>query len=181
MRFWVVSPNVMNDKNMMAWLDAIRKNHCVYMGYGPGEKSKKRGYDFHHAISKNDVILVAHGSNKNKKLYFAGLVDSAAKEVTPQKDGVPEVAYARKLKGMIGEDILAGLKLDFTGSAKGETRNPGAIYELHPKSNPKDRAIADKLKDALEKTAGICEADAQTEECIALLEKCIALLKSGKA
>ena len=142
MRFWVVSPNVMNDKNMMAWLDAIRKNHCVYMGYGPGEKSKKRGYDFHHAISKNDVILVAHGSNKNKKLYFAGLVDSAAKEVTPQKDGVPEVAYARKLKGMIGEDILAGLKLDFTGSAKGETRNPGAIYELHPKSNPKDKVIA---------------------------------------
>ena len=140
MRFWVVSPNVMNDKNMMAWLDAIRKNHCVYMGYKPTAKGS--GRCFSDKVSKNDVILVAHRSNKNKKLYFAGLVDSAAKEVTPQKDGVPEVAYARKLKGMIGEDILAGLKLDFTGSAKGETRNPGAIYELHPKSNPKDKVIA---------------------------------------
>ena len=152
MRFWVVSPNVRNEGSG-AWIDAIRKNHCVYMGWGPEDTDWRRGYYFHHKVKRGDIVLIARGENKSKELYFAGIVDSDVKAVTPEKDGVPDHAYARKLKGMIGQDALAGLGLDFEGAAFGGARRIPSIYELHPSENPKDQEIATKLKTALEKTA----------------------------
>ena len=177
MRFWVVSPNVKNDKNMMAWLKAISKNHCVYMGYEP--TAKGAGRCFNNKVSNNDVILVARCANKNKELYFAGIVDSAVKKVTPQKDGVPEIAYARKLKGMVGKDVLAALKLDFAGSAYLEADRIPAIYELHPERNPKDREIVSKLRATLEKAMSMNEQNVQIGRWIALLKSNYNLILTG--
>ncbi len=179
MRFWVVSPSVMGSKTANEWLEVIRKNYCAYMGWGPKENDKRRGYDFHHTVSQGDIILIARGANWNKELYFAGIVDSAAMEMTPQKDGVPKIAYARKLKGMVGKDVLAELKLDFKGAARGNTKNPGAIYELDPKSNTKDKVITGKLKAALEKAMSMNEQNVQMEIWIALLKSNYNLILTG--
>ncbi len=178
MRFLVVSPNLKdwkNKSNISKWLEAIGKNHCVYMGYKPEDKGGQLFYN----CGCGDVILVAHGSRKNKKLYFAGIVDSDAIEVTPQKDGVPWVAYARKLKGMVGKDVLDELKLDFKDAAMGDTKNPGAIYELHPERKQKDKAIGEKLKTALEKAMSMNEQNAQMEKWIALLKSNYNLILTG--
>lgn len=178
MRFLVVSPNLKdwkNKSNISKWLEAIGKNHCVYMGYKPEDKGGQLFYN----CGCGDVILVAHGSRKNKKLYFAGIVDSDAIEVTPQKDGVPWVAYARKLKGMVGKDVLDELKLDFKDAAMGDTKNPGAIYELHPERKQKDKAIGEKLKTALEKAMSMNEQNAQMENWIALLKSNYNLILTG--
>lgn len=177
MRVWVVSPNVKNDDNATAWLDAIRRNNCVYMGWGPGESRK--GNAFYDKVELGNVILVAQGANKNKKLHFAGFVDSDVKEVTPAEDGVPEHAYSRELRSMVGEGGLAELTLDFIGAAFGDSRQPGAIYELHPDKNHKDREIVEKVTDVLEKAAKMNELKAQTEKWISLLVSSKNLILTG--
>jgi 5-methylcytosine-specific restriction endonuclease McrBC GTP-binding regulatory subunit McrB len=178
MRFWVVSPNVRNEGSG-AWIDAIRKNHCVYMGYGPGETHAARGRDFHHTVKRGDIVLIARGENKSKELYFAGIVDSDVKAVTPEKDGVPDHAYARKLKGMIGQDALAGLGLDFEGAAFGGARRIPSIYELHPSKNPKDQKIASKLKTVVEEAVKMNEENARMKALVTLLGNNYNLILTG--
>jgi hypothetical protein len=60
-RFWVVSPNVMNNSGTVGeWRNASIKFNAAFMGWGPDEEEHKAiGAKFARTISPGDVILIA--------------------------------------------------------------------------------------------------------------------------
>jgi len=134
MRFWIVSPNVKRDSNANGWTASICRTNCAFMGWGPEQEDKRKGYDFHHTVRRGDVILVAHRNNWDWNCVVAGIVDSDdVYEVTPDVNEVPDCAWARHLSPVISSARLNELKLatlvkKIEGAPKAQI--PGAIFEL---------------------------------------------------
>jgi len=124
---------------------------------------------FLDVVKPRDVILVTQGTNHDKKIVFAGFVDSGVKEATPADEGVPEHAYARKLRDTVDERVLAKLGLDFKGATCGDADTMSIFYALHPGWNEKDREIVNKLTGMFKSEAGRKIANAPMEAWASLL------------
>ena len=145
MNFWVVSPNVRsNSGEIDTWLRCIKEHQVVFMGWGEDDKLGKVFID---RVKPGDVILVAQGANRQKRLFLCGVVKSAA--LYGQLPGAPGEAYYRQLTHVVEEQELNALNLNFDGSAYGDASRIPAIYTFKPGQTPRDSEIIQKLKAAI--------------------------------
>ena len=58
-RYWVVSPNVRNNKKTVSdWRRACVAGRVAFMGWGPDESHQKLGHKFAYEIQSRDIILI---------------------------------------------------------------------------------------------------------------------------
>jgi len=130
--YYVISPNVWNDKNQGEFLKIMFDKHIILMGW---ESTKKFGKIFNE-IQKGDRVIVAQGANKQKKQFFIGEIDSYSE---PYTSSLGEVAQCRKLRYFI--DIRETIKMPFDEEcAYGSSSQIPAIYQLK-ESNVADLKI----------------------------------------
>lgn len=146
MRFWCVSPNANADRNdLPEWKAIIEKTGRVFLGRSSDDGN---GSTFKNSVKKDDLILVAQGSNANKEVLIAGIVDSDASDEFIE--GAPDWAQNRKLKWVINPSELKALPLVFDSTcAFGDSSQPHAIFELKL-SNPGDKRNIEILLKAIE-------------------------------
>ena len=77
MNCWVISPNVLNKpyEPVEDFIKLIDKEHIALIGWNENESL---GYNFKNTIELNDLIIIAQGANRQKRNFFAGLVNSEA-------------------------------------------------------------------------------------------------------
>lgn len=82
-RFWVVSPNVMNNAGTVGeWRNASIKFQAAFMGWGPDEEEHKAiGAKFARIIRPGDVILIARRFNHQVEVVGFGRVLGSFKTV----------------------------------------------------------------------------------------------------
>lgn len=92
-RFWVVSPNVMNNVGTVGeWRNASIKFRAAFMGWGPDEEEHKAiGAKFAKTILPGDIILIARRFNHKVEVVGFGTVRGPFKKglegfVAPEKD-----------------------------------------------------------------------------------------------
>lgn len=145
MKCWVVSPNLgaPGDKDLDGWCEFIRRRRVAVMGWGDDNRI---GKTFKEEVQIGDLILVASGSNANKKLCIAGIVAGDAED--DFKENTPtDYSYFRKLEPSI--DLPSDpteSELSFSGAAHGEAHQIPAMYRLYPTRNEADKAIVEKLQ-----------------------------------
>lgn len=153
MNYWIVSPNVSNQKaEEDAWKKAIQTHGVAIMGW---DSDHHLGQMFINKIQLGDIILIAQGANWQKKIFLAGKVCSKAFE--QHLPDTPRTAWYRNLKGVVKKKELERLNLDFNGAAYGESNQPSAIYQLKPQNNASDKIIAAKLMEKVDEA--ILKAD----------------------
>lgn len=143
MRFWCVSPNAnANASDLPKWNEVIQQTGHVFLGRS---SDRGNGVTFKNKVQIGDLILVAQGSNANKEVLIAGIVDSEATVVNFQ--GAPDVAQARRLKWIIDKSELKALPLIFDSTcAFGDSNQPHAIFELKLSNSGDKRNIEILLK-----------------------------------
>jgi hypothetical protein len=147
MKYWVVSANVDNSqKTLEEWVSYIRAKKIAVMGWND---QKWHGKTFKDKISLGDMIIVAQGSNVNKRLCLAGIVTSealAGKLENPhgQYDFYRDLSPAIELK-----DDPTAYGLSFKGAAFGESQRLPSLYQLYPERNEADRLIVAKMHELL--------------------------------
>lgn len=147
MNYWVVSPNVSDDKSLEGdWKKAISELKRVFMGYSSKDSL---GKIFKNKISIGDIVLIAQGSNSNKRVYLAGEAKSNAK--WEHLAGTPGPVQNIKLQYTLSKEYLESLNLNFEGCAYGKSNQPAAIYKLKPSENANDKRITDKLFSNIQK------------------------------
>lgn len=133
-RFFVISPNVINQGNIDDFLEEMFKEHTIMIGYG---QDHAKGQLFAN-MQRGDYVLCAHGVNSNKRIYFAGKVDSAVYGEGP---------YSRRLRGFVD---LRKDNLPFSeNNAWGSSVQIPSIYELKY-SNEADKAICDIIMEKVD-------------------------------
>lgn len=141
--YYVISPNVKADGRSDHFLDLMFKEHTIMIGYplnDPfGEPFREMKIDV-----DNYYVLCALGSNRNKRLYFAGKIDSKMIEVEEEE------AFARHLSGFVDLRDDKDIKFDENNLYGAASRIPG-IYELKPETNTCDKVICNLIKDKVEK------------------------------
>lgn len=141
MNFYVVSPNASNNlASQGIWEKVILQNNVALMGWGPDNKFGKM---FSDDVQIGDFILIAQGSNKNKKVLLGGIVSSDVKVKTFEV--ASESKFFRELSSVMNKNTLESLNLDFNGSAYGDAAQIPAIYRLYPDKNKNDKAIIEKI------------------------------------
>jgi hypothetical protein len=140
MNYWVISPNARNDGNIKKYLNIIEKTHKVLIGWS---ETDNLGKTFKKDIKIGDLILIAQGSNKNKKVYFVGLVDSDAITEKLEIDNDIFEGQNRLLKYFTK---LEDFQFDFENCAYGHSNQIPAIYKLKPNENKCDKKLTKKLK-----------------------------------
>jgi 5-methylcytosine-specific restriction protein B len=135
-RYWVISPNVLNDGNVPHWLKRSKKENKVFVGYG---SDKKLGERFENDVSIDDCIIIAQGAKDNRKLFSAGLITSQRNYDDNEK------VYFRYVNNYIDENDFKhfNIQLD-SNNAYGESNNPGTIYELK-NNNSFDKVVMNKI------------------------------------
>lgn len=129
-RYYVISPNVENDGNISNYLKQMFQTHTIMMGWSPQEP-KGRMFD---KMEIGDYVICARGANKNKQIFFAGMVYSENSQDWP---------YTRKLTGFVD---LRKEQIRFTDdNAHGSSVRIPAIYELK-KDNKADYEICKYIK-----------------------------------
>lgn len=145
MEIYVVSPNASNSGSEQSiWENIIVQNSVALMGWEPENKFGKM---FSQDVQEGDFILIAQGSNKNKKVLLGGIVSS--KSDSKQFENAPRSIFYRQLKNVLSKKMLESLDLDFVDSAYGASSQIPAIYKLYPSSNKKDKEIETKILKAL--------------------------------
>lgn len=139
-KYWVLSPNVMNNSDETEWKESIRSLKRAFIGY---DDKHRFGQLFKNDIQKGDAILIAQGQNSAKKFFLCGIVDSEAKY--EHVDDIPDTAQNRKLKFTISKERLDELELDFNNSTWGESKQPATLYHLKPNENEADKKIVELL------------------------------------
>lgn len=139
-KYWVLSPNVMNNSDETEWKESIRSLKRAFIGY---DDKHRFGQLFKNDIQKGDAILIAQGQNSAKKFFLCGIVDSEAKY--EHVDDTPDTAQNRKLKFTISKERLDELELDFNNSTWGESKQPATLYHLKPNENEADKKIVELL------------------------------------
>ena len=72
MNYYVISPNVYKD-GIDDYLLEMRDRHIAIMGWSKGDS--KQGNIF-AKMAINDRVIIAHGANRNKRVYYTGIVAS---------------------------------------------------------------------------------------------------------
>ena len=138
-RFFVISPNVENKGNIDEYLDQMFKKHSIMMGWG---QDNSLGQLFVN-MKIGDYVVCAQGSNANKRVFFAGRVDSGTTEDWP---------FTRQLNGFVD---LRNDRVSFTEeNAFGEANRIPSIYELKM-HNPADKTICDFIRKQVDKVIGM--------------------------
>lgn len=129
-RYYVISPNVENDGNIQDYLEQMFQTHTIMMGWSPQEHKGKM-FD---EMQIGDYVICARGANKNKQIFFAGMVSS---------ENSHDWLYTRKLTGFVD---LGKEKIEFgNNNAFGSSARIPAIYELK-KDNEADCEICKYIK-----------------------------------
>jgi len=168
MRCWVVSSSVQGAGTANQWTDAIRENQCAYMGWGPEHEEKRKGYDYHHTVTRGSMILVARRSSWDWNCVLAGIVDSDVYEAAAGKNSVPDSAWAYHLSPVISSERLNELKIPMLlGKIEGTAKSqiPGAIFELT------DEETKSKLQSEFERLKVEQQARGEIDMYTSLLEK----------
>ena len=138
-RYYVISPNVENRGNIDEYLKEMFKDHSVMMGWGT---DNSLGQLFAN-MKKGDYVICAQGANANKRVFFAGKVDS---------ESTTEWPYTRKLRGFVD---LRKEKLPFSEkNAFGAANRIHSIYELKLQT-PADRLICEIIKEKVDNVIGM--------------------------
>jgi hypothetical protein len=170
MKYWVVSPNLgaPGEKDLDSWCEFIRRRKVAVMGWGDDNKIGKR---FKEDIAIGDLILVASGSNANKRLCITGIVAGEAEEEL--KEAAPtHYSYFRRLDPAIElKSDPNDIGISFTGAAHGEAHLIPAMYQLYPSSNKIDKAIVEKLLQLLGKTNSTHEHSVPNDDIGSLIEE----------
>ncbi len=161
MNYWVISPNAYNNGKADDFLKLIESTKRVLMGWGEEES---HGKTFKETIKIGDLILIAQGSNKNKKSYFCGLVDSPSSVSKLEEDSIIFESQSRLLKYFTKTHTILKT-FDFDKCAYGASTQIPALYKLYPDSNECDK----QLIDILEKQIMITKEKDLLEEKINLL------------
>ena len=120
------------------YLKIIGEHHVALVYYN---KSGSIEREF-NKIQQDDLIIIAYGSNKNKRCFYAGYAQSSNKGVFV----------------LNGEELASGhiYLNDFTSlsnyniqfnenNAYGQSRQPAAVYQLY-ETNPADKSVIDQIK-----------------------------------
>ena len=98
-RFWIVSPNVNNNKQTVPdWRQASLVHRAAFMGYSSDDREHKDiGYKFAHEIRQNDVILIARSSNNDPQVIGFGVVQGNFLKTISNFNPPGELGSLRKL------------------------------------------------------------------------------------
>lgn len=138
-RYWVVSPNVLNDGNISYWLKKSKDENKVFVGYG---SDKKLGERFDTTVKINDCVIIAQGAKDNRTLYRIGIINSSRQFEETEEVFYRDVNYLLSKKDVVDSEI--GLN---SNNAFFESNNPGTIYELK-RENKFDKNVMDKIESA---------------------------------
>jgi hypothetical protein len=140
MNYWVISPNVLNDNTEPEWKRIIQERNEVFIGY-PSDES--HGVSFRNEIKIGDLVLIAQGANRRKRLFSCGIVDSEAIwDTNPENPGP---AQSRRLINAVKIEALNSLNLDFDGCAYGDADRIPSLYRLKPNENENDQRVVAAL------------------------------------
>ena len=138
MRYWVISPNVANDKTnfpVSDFVELMEEEHICLVGW---HDDKPLGVTFKNEINLGDIVIVSQRVNWKRHNYFAGVVDSDAYLYDYYGSFKPQ---ARKLKDFT---ILNNNDLSFKGCSNEGTQIIPAIYELK-EDKPQDKKLIDAI------------------------------------
>lgn len=141
MNCWVISPNVLNDKlePVEDFIELMSKNHVALIGWG---EDNELGYKFKNVIKINDLIIIAQGANRQKRNFFAGLVNSEAYKYKYKGNENNYTLQAINLKNFI--DIRdKNISWNINCTQKNKDRIP-SLYELKS-DNPNDKKVIDEV------------------------------------
>ena len=152
-RYYVISPNVENDGNIQDYLEQMFQTHTIMMGWSPQEHKGKM-FD---EMQIGDYVICARGANKNKQIFFAGMVSSENSHDWP---------YTRKLTGFVD---LGKEKIEFgNNNAFGSSARIPAIYELK-------NAILEQTIKQIQKKIKEATQNKDNEKIIELMEQNVEL------
>lgn len=138
-RYFVISPNVENNGNFDKHLDKMFTEHSIMMGW---DTDKSLGQLFAN-MKNDDYVICAQGSNANKRVFFAGRVDSASTSEWP---------YTRKLRGFVD---LTKESIPFSeDNAYGAANRIPSIYELKLQT-PADKTVCEIIKKKVDYIMGM--------------------------
>jgi DNA polymerase III delta prime subunit len=135
-RYWVVSPNVVNDGNVKYWLERSLNEQKVFVGY---DNDSIHGSKFDNTLSINDIIIISHGAKDSRTLYMAGVIKSHRQFDTINQVYFRDVEFYLNKSDFKSNNII----LDSNNAYK-ESSNPGTIYELKL-SNSFDKKVIDNI------------------------------------
>ena len=168
MRYWVLSPNVANDKTnypVSDFVELMEEKHICLIGW---HDDKTLGITFKNEINLGDIVIVSQRVSWERRNYFAGIVDSDA-YLYDYDDGFKP--QARKLKDFT---ILNNRELSFEGCSNEGSQIVPAIYELK-NDKPQDKKLIDKISNYIRKT----QMDSSMEKYINLLKENYNLILTG--
>lgn len=141
MNCWVISPNVLNNpyEPVEDFIKLIEKEHIALIGW---RENERLGYNFKNTIELNDLIIIAQGANRQKRNFFAGLVNSEAYKYKYKGNKNNYTLQAINLKNFI--DIRdKNISWNINCTQKNKDRIP-SLYELKS-YNPNDKKVIDEV------------------------------------
>ena len=141
MNCWVISPNVLNDRDepVENFIELMSKNHIALIGWG---EDNEFGYKFKNVIKRNDLIIIAQGANRQKKNFFAGVVNSEAYKYKYKGNENNYTLQAINLKNFIN---IKDKNISWNNNcAYGEANRIPALYELKS-DNTNDKKVIDEV------------------------------------
>ena len=141
MNCWVISPNVLNNpyEPVEDFIKLIEKEHIALIGW---HENEHLGYNFKNTIELNDLIIIAQGANRQKRNFFAGLVNSEAYKYKYKGNENNYTLQAINLKNFI--DIRdKNISWNINCTQKNKDRIP-SLYELKS-YNPNDKKVIDEV------------------------------------
>lgn len=141
MNCWVISPNVLNNpyEPVEDFIKLIEKEHIALIGW---HENEHLGYNFKNTIELNDLIIIAQGANRQKRNFFAGLVNSEAYKYKYKGNEDNYTLQAINLKNFI--DIKdKNISWNINCAQKNKDRIP-SLYELKS-YNPNDKKVIDEV------------------------------------
>lgn len=139
-KYWVVSPNVNNRKEVLKhWRREILMRESAYMGYG---KDHPIGLRFANEIKRGDIVLIARRHNGEPQIIGFGVATGELERSTTDLRIYPQYRFKHKLKpfqpgGRAPMGFIEGL------------RHTMALVRLHPESNRKHRQICNWMEQRL--------------------------------
>jgi hypothetical protein len=150
--YWVVSPNVKNDKRTVgAWRQASVTVQAAFMGWGPHDTEHSRmGPKFAgrvpDGIEPGDVILIARRFSGAPEVVGFGVVDSEAKTALPGFQPPDEFGSLRRLRPFVPWS-QPPTDVPFAAAVT-HTR---ALAQLHPDTNDAHEKICEWMERHLER------------------------------
>lgn len=163
MNTYVVGSNV-DGKSHNEYLNIMLKYHVALVFY----KGKiKNSFD---KIQQGDLVIIAHGNNKNKKCFYAGYAKH-------NNQGAFVVDNVKLADGHIQLDNFVTLinhSIPFNEeNTGGEQRRPHVVYKLN-NNNLKDKAIIEQIKNIIKQ-----ESNKMKNEIYELLKSNYNLILTG--